>query len=171
VVGGCSSINGMIYMRGQARDYDGWAEITGEPDWAWERVVPDFMAHEDHWRMEGDPDPAFAALHGRGGEWRVERQRLKWDILEAFVEACVAAGIPRTEDFNAGTNEGVGYFEVNQRAGLRWNTSRPSCGRRGGGRTSCSGPRRRCRGWRSPRGTTGSRRAGWWCGAGARARR
>jgi choline dehydrogenase len=124
VLGGCSSINGMIYMRGQARDYDLWADLTGEPDWSWQNVLPDFRAHEDHYRMDGTPDPAFAALHGRGGEWRVEKQRLKWDILEAFIEACVAAGIARTDDFNAGTNEGVGYFEVNQRGGLRWNTAR-----------------------------------------------
>jgi choline dehydrogenase len=124
VLGGCSSINGMIYMRGQARDYDLWADLTGEPDWSWQNVLPDFRAHEDHYRVDGTPDPAFAALHGRGGEWRVEKQRLKWDILEAFIEACVAAGIARTDDFNAGTNEGVGYFEVNQRGGLRWNTAR-----------------------------------------------
>jgi choline dehydrogenase len=133
ILGGCSSINGMIYMRGQARDYDAWAAITGEPAWSWENALPDFKAHENHWRMDANPDPDFAALHGGGGEWRIERQRLSWEILEAFAAAAVEAGIPRTEDFNRGTNEGVGYFEVNQKAGWRWNTSkaflRPVAGR------------------------------------------
>jgi choline dehydrogenase len=132
-LGGCSSINGMIYMRGQARDYDAWAAITGEPAWSWENALPDFKAHENHWRMDANPDPDFAALHGGGGEWRIERQRLSWEILEAFAAAAVEAGIPRTDDFNRGTNEGVGYFEVNQKAGWRWNTSkaflRPAAGR------------------------------------------
>jgi choline dehydrogenase len=124
ILGGCSSINGMIYMRGQARDYDAWAEITGEPDWAWEKVLPDFIRHEDHWRLAAGADEDFRRFHGQGGEWRVERQRLRWDLLDSFAEACVAAGIPRTDDFNRGTNEGVGYFEVNQKNGWRWNTSK-----------------------------------------------
>ncbi len=138
-LGGCSSINGMIYMRGQARDYDAWAAITGEPDWSWERALPDFKAHEDHYRLDAGADPAtggnsrFSDLHGHGGEWRVETQRLRWDILEAFAQAAVEAGVPRAEDFNSGDNEGVGYFEVNQRAGWRWNTAkaflRPAAGR------------------------------------------
>nr|WP_206026676.1 GMC family oxidoreductase N-terminal domain-containing protein [Rubrivivax benzoatilyticus] len=126
VLGGCSSINGMIYMRGQARDYDGWAAATGDANWRWEHCLPYFRRHEDHWRG-GD------ALHGHGGEWRVERQRLRWDILDAFAAAAREAGIPPTEDFNRGDNEGVGYFEVNQRSGIRWNTSkaflRPALGR------------------------------------------
>jgi choline dehydrogenase len=121
VMGGCSSINGMIYMRGQARDYDAWAETTGEAAWRWENVLPDFMAHENHWRRDRDADPAFAALHGHGGELRVEKQRLKWEILEAFAQAAIAAGIPASDDFNTGDNEGVGYFEVTQRDGWRWN--------------------------------------------------
>lgn len=87
VLGGCSSINGMIYMRGQARDYDAWAELTGDEEWCWEKALPDFMAHENHWRMEAGEDREFGRFHGRGGEWRVERQRLRWDILEAFAEA------------------------------------------------------------------------------------
>ncbi len=124
VMGGCSSINGMIYMRGQARDYDGWAAATGEVAWSWENSLPDFMAHESHWRMDEGPSPAFAALHGRTGELRVERQRLKWDILEAFAAAAVEAGLPMRADFNDGDNEGVGYFEVNQRGGWRWNAVR-----------------------------------------------
>jgi choline dehydrogenase len=124
VLGGCSSINGMIYMRGQSRDYDGWAEATGEPDWRWERCLPYFLRHEDHWRGADDAHaaPGFDPGGTRpGGEWRVERQRLRWDILDAFAEAAVQAGIPRTDDFNRGNNEGVGYFEVNQRSGVRWN--------------------------------------------------
>jgi len=138
-LGGCSSINGMIYMRGQARDYDNWAATTGEPVWSWEHALPDFKAHEDHYRLDHDADPPtggnsrFSDTHGHGGEWRVEKQRLRWDILEAFAQAAVEAGTPRTDDFNSGDNEGVGYFEVNQRSGWRWNASkaflRPVAGR------------------------------------------
>ena len=132
-LGGCSSINGMIYMRGQARDYDRWAQLTGDDDWRWDRCLPDFRAHEHHHRL--DPahqsltDPAFAQLHGHAslgstGEWRVEKQRLRWDLLDAFAEAAVQAGIRATDDFNRGDNEGVGYFEVNQKAGWRWSAAR-----------------------------------------------
>jgi choline dehydrogenase len=117
VLGGCSSINGMIYMRGQARDYDHWAALTGEQAWSWEQALPMFLRHEDHWR-------GASALHGAGGEWRVERQRLRWDILDAFAQAAQQAGLPASGDFNTGDNEGVGYFEVNQRAGIRWNTAK-----------------------------------------------
>lgn len=132
VLGGCSSINGMIYMRGQARDYDGWAQATSDPAWRWDESLPFFRKHENHWRLDGGQgSEAFKALHGHGGEWRVERQRLRWDILDAFAQAATQAGIPATEDFNGGNNEGVGYFEVNQRAGWRWNTAkaflRPTC--------------------------------------------
>ncbi len=121
VLGGCSSINGMIYMRGQERDYTHWAEACGDPSWAWPEVLPHFTQHEDHWRAS---EAAFAPHHGRGGEWRVDRQRLRWEVLDAFSQAAVQAGIPATEDFNRGSNEGVGYFEVNQRGGWRWNTSK-----------------------------------------------
>jgi len=124
VLGGCSSINGMIYMRGQARDYDLWAEVAGDARWRWDNVLPYFMRHEDHYKG-GD------ALHGAGGEWRVDKQRLRWDVLDAFAQAAVQAGIPATDDFNRGSNEGVGYFEVNQKDGWRWNTAkaflRPTC--------------------------------------------
>lgn len=129
-LGGCSSINGMIYMRGQARDFDGWAAATGDNAWSWQNCLPDFKAHEDHYRLDGGADPKtggnsrFSDMHGHGGEWRIEKQRLKWDILESFAEAAVEAGIPRSDDFNGGDNEGVGYFEVNQRSGWRWNTSK-----------------------------------------------
>jgi choline dehydrogenase len=128
-LGGCSSINGMIYMRGQARDYDQWASLTGDDDWRWDHCLPDFKAHEDHHRLDAAQDPAFAALHGHrsqggGGEWRVEKQRLRWDLLDAFAQAAQEAGIPASTDFNTGNNEGVGYFEVNQKAGWRWNASK-----------------------------------------------
>jgi choline dehydrogenase len=123
VLGGCSSINGMIYMRGQRRDYDGWAALTGDPAWTWGACLPYFKRHEDHWRGDGGAgDGDFLAHHGHGGEWRVERQRLRWDILDAFAEAAQQAGLPACEDFNRGNNEGVGYFEVNQKRGWRWNT-------------------------------------------------
>jgi choline dehydrogenase len=123
-LGGCSSINGMIYMRGQARDYDQWAALTGDADWRWDACLPDFKAHENHHRLDTAQDPAFAELHGHGGEWRIEKQRLRWDILDAFAQAAQQAGVPATADFNGGDNEGVGYFEVNQKAGWRWNASK-----------------------------------------------
>lgn len=137
-LGGCSSINGMIYMRGQARDYDQWADITGDTAWRWDNCLPNFMRHEDHWRLDagGNADARFKGLHGNKatgstGEWRVEKQRLRWDILDAFSQAAQQAGIPASDDFNSGDNEGVGYFEVNQKAGWRWNTAkaflRPAC--------------------------------------------
>ena len=125
-LGGCSSINGMIYMRGQARDYDHWAEVTGDDAWRWENCLPDFIKHEDHYRLDagGDGDAKHRDFHGHGGEWRVEKQRLKWPVLDDFAEAAVQAGIPRTDDFNRGSNEGVAYFDVNQRSGFRWNTAK-----------------------------------------------
>jgi choline dehydrogenase len=147
VLGGCSSINGMIYMRGQARDYDSWAQATGDDAWRWNHCLPDFMAHEDYYQLDSiqrsilpDQQPnslektasATASLHGNyanpmhksTGEWRVEKQRLRWEILDAFAQAAVQAGVPASEDFNRGDNEGVGYFEVNQRRGWRWNASK-----------------------------------------------
>jgi len=123
-LGGCSSINGMIYMRGQSRDYDQWAELTGDDGWRWQNVLPAFKKHEDFYLGADE-------MHGAGGEWRVEKQRLRWDILDAFAEAAVQAGVPHTTDFNRGSNEGVGYFQVNQKNGWRWNTAkaflRPTC--------------------------------------------
>ncbi len=115
-LGGCTRTNGMIYMRGQSRDYAQWAQITGDEAWSWPNVLPDFMAHEDHYA-------GGSAQHGAGGEWRVERQRLQWDLLDAVQSAAQQAGIPTTPDFNGGNNEGVGYFEVNQRRGWRWSAA------------------------------------------------
>jgi choline dehydrogenase len=117
VLGGCSSINGMIYMRGQARDYDQWADLCGDPSWRWDSVLPLFKKSEDYY---GGAD----AWHGAGGEWRVERQRLSWEILDAFRDAAEQLAIPKTADFNRGDNEGSAYFDVNQRRGIRWNTSK-----------------------------------------------
>ena len=117
VLGGCSSINAMLYLRGQARDYDEWAAISGDSRWAWESVLPIFKRSEDHW--QGDN-----LHHGAGGEWRVEQQRLRWDLLDRFADAAVQAGIARTEDFNRGSNEGVSQFEVNQKRGVRWNATK-----------------------------------------------
>ena len=126
VLGGCSSINGMIYMRGQSRDYDHWAQACGDEAWRWDACLPYFRQHEDHWRGDGSGgrDAEFATVHGHGGEWRVERQRLSWEILDAFAAAAQQAGIPPTDDFNRGNNEGVGYFEVNQKRGVRWNATK-----------------------------------------------
>ncbi|MBV1917545.1 MAG: GMC family oxidoreductase N-terminal domain-containing protein, partial [Sphingomonadaceae bacterium] len=111
VLGGCSAINGMIYMRGQAADYDGWRQ-AGNPGWGWDDVLPYFRKSEDH--FEGE-----TPFHGADGEMRVERQRLRWDILDAFRDAAVQYGVPETRDFNTGDNLGVGYFQVTQRRGWR----------------------------------------------------
>jgi len=150
VLGGCSSINGMIYMRGQSRDYDHWAQVTGDDRWRWDQSLPYFQLHEDHYKganalhgAKGSQTPLLARelaegsyLHtlrtrGAGGEWRVDKQRLRWEVLDAFAQAAQQAGIPATEDFNRGNNEGVSYFEVNQKEGWRWNTAkaflRPAC--------------------------------------------
>lgn len=126
VLGGCSSINGMIYMRGQARDYDGWGAL-GNAGWSWAECLPYFLKHEDFHKGADafHAAPGFDPTGARaGGEWRVEKQRLRWDILDAFAAAAQQAGIPATDDFNRGDNEGVGYFEVNQKAGVRWNASK-----------------------------------------------
>ena len=116
VLGGCSSINAMVYMRGQARDYDEWNSL-GNPGWGWNEVLPVFRRSEDY-HLGAD------AQHGEGGEWRVERQRLSWEILDAFRDAMAEAGIPKIADFNRGDNEGSSLFEVNQKRGVRWNTSK-----------------------------------------------
>jgi choline dehydrogenase-like flavoprotein len=115
VVGGSSAINGMIYMLGQSADYDNWRQL-GLPGWSWDDVRPFFRKHVDHF-IAGDE-------HGQGGEWRVEEQRLSWEILEAFRRAAIEYGIPAVGDFNTGDNEGICYFHVNQRRGRRWSAAR-----------------------------------------------
>ena len=117
VLGGCSSINAMLYLRGQKEDYDGWARLTGDPGWSWGSVLPIFKRSEDH-------HLGASEAHGAGGEWRVERQRLSWELLEAFREAMAQAGLPKLDDFNRGDNEGCAFFEVNQRRGVRWNATK-----------------------------------------------
>jgi len=117
VLGGSSSINGMIYMRGQREDYDEWARVTNDRSWSWDAVLPVFKRSEDH---HGGANES----HGAGGPWRVEKQRLKWQILEEFAQAAQQTGIPATDDFNRGDNTGVGYFDVNQKRGIRWNASK-----------------------------------------------
>jgi choline dehydrogenase len=120
VIGGCSAINGMIYMRGQAADYDHWRQL-GNPGWGWDDVLPYFIRSE---HRAGPRDDRGHPKHGTGGEWRVERPRLRWKILDVFREAAGEHGIPPVDDFNTGDNEGVGYFEVNQRRGVRWSAAR-----------------------------------------------
>ena len=115
VLGGCSSINGMIYMRGQSADYDGWRQ-SGLTGWGWDDVLPYFTRAEDHYAGESE-------FHGAGGEIRVEKQRLHWDILDAFQEAAEQYGIAPTPDFNRGDNAGSGLFDVTQRAGWRWSAA------------------------------------------------
>ena len=117
VLGGSSSINGMIYMRGQSGDYERWAQATGDASWSWEQVLPLFMKTEDY---HGGAGPA----HGSGGEWRVEKQRLSWQILDAFRDAADQVGIRKVDDFNGGDNAGCAYFDVNQRRGIRVNTAK-----------------------------------------------
>jgi len=117
VLGGSSSINAMLVLRGQARDYDEWAQLSGDAGWAWQHVLPVFMGVEDHWRGADEK-------HGEGGEWRVETPRARWEIIEAFRDAAVEYGIPWTDDFNRGNNEGVSRFEVNQKSGVRWSASK-----------------------------------------------
>ncbi len=140
-LGGCSSINGMIYMRGQARDYDQWATILQDPSWKWDEVLPFFKIHEDHylgqnfwhgakneWASRLTPDAQswydYLKNKGAGHEWRVEKQRLSWKILDAFSLAAQQFGINATPDFNQGNNQGVAYFSVNQKKGWRWNTAK-----------------------------------------------
>ena len=115
VLGGCSSINGMIYMRGQAADYDHWRQL-GNTGWAWDDVLPYFLKSEDH-------HAGASAMHAAGGGWKVSKQRLRWEILESVQEGAKEFGIQPRADFNDGDNEGSGFFEVNQRRGVRWNSA------------------------------------------------
>ena len=116
LLGGSSSINGMLYIRGQAEDYNGWRQ-KGNVGWSWDDVLPYFKRSEDY--VDGPSEH-----HGSGGEWPVGNMRLKWDVLEHWREAAMAVGLPAKDDFNTGCNEGVGYCKVNQRGGWRVNTAR-----------------------------------------------
>ncbi|MFP6572226.1 MAG: GMC family oxidoreductase, partial [Vicinamibacterales bacterium] len=112
VLGGCSSINAMIYMRGQKSDYDHWASL-GNRGWSWDDVLPVFKRSEDY--QHGADD-----FHGVGGEMRVEEKRVSWEILDAWRDAAEEYGIPKIEEFNRGNNFGNAYFQMNQRGGRRW---------------------------------------------------
>jgi choline dehydrogenase len=116
VLGGSSAINAMICMRGQAADYDGWAK-SGLSDWSWAQVLPIFRNMETHFL-------GATEFHGSTGQWNVEPARLRWDVLDAVMEAASQYGIPKVSDFNTGENEGVGYFHVNQKRGRRWSAAR-----------------------------------------------
>jgi choline dehydrogenase len=115
-LGGSSSINAMIYMRGQKHNYDEWARLAGDSSWDWDHVLSIFKSNEDYHRGADE-------WHGAGGEWRVESQRLSWEILDAFQQAAAQSGIPPIQDFNRGDNFGCGRFEVNQRNGVRLSAS------------------------------------------------
>src|SRR5665213_2954741 len=116
VIGGSSAINAMVYMRGQAGDYDHWRQL-GLPGWSWDDVLPYFKKHEDNFLGASEH-------HAVGGEWRVEFPRLRWDIIDVWREAAAQYGIPPIDDFNKGDNEGSCYFHVNQRRGRRWSAAR-----------------------------------------------
>ncbi len=116
VLGGCSSINAMIYMRGQASDYDHWAQL-GNRGWGWDDVLPIFKASESY--QHGADE-----FHGVAGELRVEERRVNWEILDAWRDAAEACGIPKIEEFNRGDNFGNAYFQMNQRTGKRWSAVR-----------------------------------------------
>ncbi|MBS0517931.1 MAG: GMC family oxidoreductase N-terminal domain-containing protein [Proteobacteria bacterium] len=116
VIGGCSAINGMISMRGQAQDYDHWRQL-GLTGWGWDDVLPVFKRLDAHFLGESE-------YHGASGEWRVEPLRVKWEILDAVAKAATEMGVPPTSNFNTGDNTGVGYFHVNQKHGVRMSTAR-----------------------------------------------
>jgi choline dehydrogenase-like flavoprotein len=116
VIGGCSAINAMISMRGQAADYDHWRQL-GLSGWGYDDVLPAFRRLEDHFLGESEH-------HGAGGGWRIEAPRLSWKILDAVGDAAAEMGIRKIPDFNTGDNEGVGYFHVNQKRGRRWSSAR-----------------------------------------------
>ncbi|HML09167.1 MAG TPA: GMC family oxidoreductase N-terminal domain-containing protein [Xanthobacteraceae bacterium] len=116
VIGGSSSINAMVYMRGQAADYDHWRQL-GLAGWGWDDVLPYFKRHENHFMGE-------SATHGVGGELPVAAPRVRWDVLDAFRTAAAQAGIKSLMDFNTGDNEGCAPFHVNQKRGRRWSAAR-----------------------------------------------
>jgi choline dehydrogenase-like flavoprotein len=106
----------MIYMRGQAADYDHWRQL-GLTGWGWDDVLPYFKKHEHHFM-------GASAAHATGGEWRIEQARVSWDLLTAYRDAAAQAGIKPIDDFNCGDNEGSCYFHVNQKRGRRWSAAR-----------------------------------------------
>jgi choline dehydrogenase len=115
VLGGCSSINAMIYMRGQKEDWDHWAAL-GNRGWSWEEVLPLFKSLEDYERGATDG-------YGAGGEMRIEDPRVRWEIIDAWREAAAECGIPPVKVFNNGDNFGCAYFQMNQKRGRRWSAT------------------------------------------------
>ena len=116
VLGGCSSINAMIYMRGQKSDYDHWSAL-GNKGWSWDEVLPYFLRTEDYAHGASE-------LHGAGGELRVEERRVNWEILDAWRDAAAECGIPKIDEFNRGDNFGNAYFQMNQKRGVRWSNAK-----------------------------------------------
>ncbi|CAM5430850.1 Alcohol dehydrogenase [acceptor] OS=Afipia felis OX=1035 GN=alkJ_1 PE=3 SV=1 [Afipia felis] len=116
VIGGCSAINAMVSMRGQAADYDHWRQL-GLNGWGWDDVLTSFKSLEDHYLGESE-------YHGAGGGWRIEPPRISWAVLDAIAAAAEQMGIRRIPDFNTGDNEGSSYFQVNQKRGRRWSSAR-----------------------------------------------
>lgn len=116
VLGGCSSINAMIYMRGQRTDYDHW-ESLGNRGWGWDDVLPVFKKSESYQHGANE-------FHGADGELRVEERRVNWEVLDAWREAAQECGIPKIEEFNRGDNFGNAYFQMNQRQGKRWSAAK-----------------------------------------------
>ena len=116
VIGGSSAINAMVYMRGQAGDYDHWRQL-GLAGWGWDDVLPYFKRHENHFLGESE-------AHAVGGEWHISAPRVRWDLLDAFRAAAEQAGIKSIPDFNRGDNEGICAFHVNQNRGRRVSTAR-----------------------------------------------
>ncbi len=112
VLGGSSSINGLIVIRGQHEDYDRWAAL-GNTGWAWGDVLPYFI------KLENNPDLPPSQLHGIHGPLRISSIKAKHPLIEAFIGAAQARGIPRTEDFNGAAQEGVGYYQLTTRNGWR----------------------------------------------------
>lgn len=115
-IGGSSAINAMLYLRGQAADYDGWRQL-GLPGWGWDDVLPLFKGHEGH-------EAGASAHHGGDGPLKVSYARARWDILDSFRDAAESVGIPKTDDFNRGDNFGSSYFQVTQKNGLRCSAAR-----------------------------------------------
>jgi len=115
VLGGSSSLNGMIYMRGQSANYDDWRQ-AGNVGWGWDDVLPYFIKSEDHFAGANE-------FHGAGGGLHVDQQRLHWDLLDAFRDAAEQYGIPKIDDFNRGDNTGSSYFQVTQKHGRRWSAA------------------------------------------------
>lgn len=116
VLGGCSSINAMIYMRGQKSDYDLWNQATNDPTWNWGSALETYKSIENYFGGENE-------WHGTKGEIRVEYPRVSWPILDAWRDAADENGIPKIEEFNRGDNEGCAYFHMNQKKGVRWSMS------------------------------------------------